>query len=99
MQIASIYKKSGQLDVARKTIDLAVEREPNMWIAHLNRVDIATAQFDFAAAVDSLVYLDAIRPIADLSKFERGSNNELLVISTEYLQWKASRAKSQTPLK
>jgi hypothetical protein len=97
MQIASIHKKSGQLDVARKTIDLAVEREPNMWIAHLNRVDIATAQFDFAAAVDSLMHLDAIRPIADLSKFERGSGNELLVISTEYLQWKASRAKSQSP--
>ena len=61
-QISVIYKNDGQLDPARATIDRACNIEPDLVTPHITRAEIAAAQMDFEAAVESLRLSESIRP-------------------------------------
>ena len=90
-QMALFHHKLGHTQQARQIIDQAVELEPQLFEPHMTRMEIASAQSDFQAAVESLSRGDAIRPFHSLVRFETIPEAQGLIASAEYKQWKQER--------
>jgi tetratricopeptide (TPR) repeat protein len=97
---ANVYVEKGDLADARKSIDRAIQREPDLLMAYWTRVAITMAQKDFAATAADLTLLHDRFGIqfADLTKAEPYAE---FAKSPEYEKWMKSLtpAKPQDPKK